>query len=38
MNVEVVGRIRPSIRAEGSESLVVEGQRIAAKSGGPFVK
>ncbi|XP_048758044.1 coiled-coil domain-containing protein 78-like isoform X3 [Ostrea edulis] len=37
MNVEVVGRIRPSIRAEGSESLVVEGQRIAAKSGGPFV-
>ncbi|XP_078318069.1 coiled-coil domain-containing protein 78-like isoform X2 [Crassostrea virginica] len=37
MNIEVVGRIRPSIRAEGSESMVVEGQRIAAKSGGPFV-
>ncbi|XP_062568763.1 coiled-coil domain-containing protein 78-like [Saccostrea cucullata] len=37
MNVEVVGRIRKPIRAEGPESLVVEGQRIAAKSGGPFL-
>ncbi|KAK3092086.1 hypothetical protein FSP39_025060 [Pinctada imbricata] len=39
MNVEIVGKIRPPIRAEKSESqtMVVEGQRIAAKSGGAFL-
>lgn len=38
MNIEVVGRIRPSIRAEGPESLVIQGQSIAAKTGGLFAR
>lgn len=38
MNVEVIGRIRPPIRAEGPENLVIEGHRVAAQSKGPFIK
>jgi hypothetical protein len=30
MNIEIIGRIRPSIRAEGPENLVIEGHRVAA--------
>ncbi|XP_071137257.1 coiled-coil domain-containing protein 78-like [Mytilus edulis] len=37
MNVEVIGRIRPPIRAEGPENLVIEGHRVAAQSKGPFI-
>ncbi|KAJ8306101.1 hypothetical protein KUTeg_016646 [Tegillarca granosa] len=37
MNVDVIGRIRPPIRAEGKENLVVEGQRVAAQTTGPFL-
>ncbi|XP_033737575.1 coiled-coil domain-containing protein 78-like isoform X1 [Pecten maximus] len=37
MNIDVVGRIRPSIRAEGSGNLIIDGQRIAAQSKGPFL-
>ncbi|KAL5021078.1 hypothetical protein ScPMuIL_000233 [Solemya velum] len=37
MNIDVIGRIRPPIRAEGSVNLVVEGHRVAAKHGGPYV-
>ena len=38
MNCEVIGRIRPSLKAEGPENLIVEGQRLAANSRGPFLK
>ncbi|KAL4235904.1 hypothetical protein ACF0H5_004294 [Mactra antiquata] len=37
MNVEIVGRIRPSLRAEGAENLVIEGQRLAAHPRGPYL-
>lgn len=38
MNIEIIGRIRPSIRAEGPENLVIEGHRVAAQTKGPFIK
>lgn len=37
MNIEVCGRIRPSLRAEGAENLVIEGQRLAAHPRGPYL-
>lgn len=37
MNIEIIGRIRPSIRAEGPENLVIEGHRVAAQTKGPFI-
>lgn len=37
MNVEVCGRIRPSLKAEGAENLIIEGQRLAAHPRGPYL-
>ncbi|XP_060564516.1 coiled-coil domain-containing protein 78-like [Ruditapes philippinarum] len=37
MNIGVFGRVRPSLRAEGAENLVIEGQRLAATHRGPYL-
>ena len=38
MNIEVCARIRPSLKAEGAENLIIEGQRLAADPRGPYLK
>ncbi|WAR23394.1 CCD78-like protein [Mya arenaria] len=37
MNIDLCGRIRPSLKAEGAENLVIEGQRLAAHPRGPYL-
>ena len=35
MNIDVVGRVRPSIRGEGPVSLIIENEnQVATQSGG----
>ncbi|KAL3867861.1 hypothetical protein ACJMK2_040707 [Sinanodonta woodiana] len=36
MNIDLVGKIRPSLRAE-AENIIVEGQRVAANPRGPYL-
>lgn len=37
MNIDLIGRIRPLIRAEGAENIVIEGHRVAAQTKGPYI-
>lgn len=34
MNIDIVGRIRPAVRGEGTSSLDVDGSRVSDRVGG----
>ncbi|XP_052274268.1 coiled-coil domain-containing protein 78-like isoform X2 [Dreissena polymorpha] len=37
MNIDLCGRIRPSLKAEGAENLNIDGQRLSASARGPYL-